>query len=828
MLHLSEILLPLPVRGTFTYSIPEDLLNKVGVGYRVIVPFGKKKYYSGVVVSIFDREESGYGFTVKSISCVIDDKPVVSVIQLEFWKWIADYYIANEGDVMNNAFPTLMKITSETYITLNPEFLGDVSDMDESVLTLVDALNNNKRLSINDVSSIVSVKNVYKYIQTLVASGIVELLEEVNNPYRPRIEEFISIDESFRNEKKMNELFDSLQKRAYRQMEFLLAYYKIAGKNANKYPEVSKKAIYDEITPDRAVMNALLKKKVITVTKRKVDRIESTANSYNVDDIVLTDSQQRALNEIKTCFVEKDTVLLHGVTSSGKTEIYFKLIDEAVRKGKQVLLLLPDIVLTTQIVTRTVDCFGHKVGVFHSKFNHNEKVEIWNAVLDNNSDYSKGYSIIVGTRSSIFLPFDNLGLIIVDDEHDYSYKQNDMQPRYNARDCAVFLSSVCHAKVVLGSATPSIESYYNAKIGRYGLVTLQERYGGLLLPEINVVDMKDCIGPGNTRTNYSPQLIDAIKLALSEKRQVLIFQNRRGFALRLECEVCGWVPTCPNCDVALIYHKAFNQLRCHYCGYHTVVPDECPKCHSHSLFMKGYGTEKVEEELQTIFPDAAIRRMDLDTTRRKHAFSDIISQFMLGEIDILVGTQMITKGLDFENVALVGVVNADSLLYYPDFRSFERAFQELMQVSGRAGRKKDRGKVIIQSFSPYHSAIVYTINNDYDKMYQSQIMERMIHKYPPLYRLIEVKMKHRDPRILDETAKTFAFMLRQELGDRVLGPEYDTIPRINNLYIKNILVKIERNATFNFYKSKFVNCYNIFLSKQEFKGISIFIDVDPY
>lgn len=825
----AEILLPLPLQETFTYQVPEDLADKLRVGVRVIVPFGKKKYYSGVVVRVFDSPDMEFGYVLKSILYVIDERPIVSEIQLSLWRWISSYYIANIGDVMNIALPAMFKISSETYITVNPDFLGEVDGFDDRVYNLLDALNENKKLTIKQVESIIDVNNVYKFIQSLVSSGVVDFVEEIKNPYRPKYEDVVEINEPFRNDTAMNELFNSLEKRSYRQMEFMLAYFKCAGAQSDQFPSIPLKLIQNEVKCDRAIANALVKKNVITISKRKVDRIEKSDASDCIDNLQLTDAQSLALEEIKTGMVDKNVILLHGVTSSGKTEIYFKLIEEAVKNKKQVLLLLPDIALTTQIVARTVNYFGHRVGVLHSKFNHNEKVEIWNSVLDNNADFDEGCNIIVGTRSSIFLPFNNLGLIIVDDEHDYSYKQNEFSPRYNARDCAVYLAGLYNSKVVLGSATPSIESYYNAKNNKYGLVTLKERYGGLTTPEIRVVDMKDEKRFDRIKAdNYSVELIDAIQAALDAKRQVLVFQNRRGFSLRLECEVCGWVPTCMNCDVSLIYHKVFNQMRCHYCGYHTEIPGACPRCHSTNLVMKGFGTEKVEEDLQTLFPDAVIKRMDLDTTRRKNAFNEIISEFTSGKIDILVGTQMITKGLDFENILLVAVVNADTLLYYPDFRAFERAFQELTQVSGRAGRKKDRGKVIIQTFSPYHSAIVYTVDNDYEKMYYSQIIERQAHKYPPLYRLINVKVKHKDPAVVNEASKVFASLLRQELGDRVLGPEYGSIPRVNNVYIKDIMIKIERNKNFAALKSKFVDIYTAFLMKPQYKGVMVVIDVDPY
>lgn len=826
----AEILLPLPIKSLFTYIIPDNLIDGIEVGVRVVVPFGKKKYYSGVVAAVRDvvaGENTEY--ELKSILFVLDSRPIVNESQLFFWKWIASYYIANLGDVMNVALPSLMKVTSETFIVINSGFSGDVSDLPPETEDVLQALLYNKKLSVAQLSSLVQVKNIYKFIQSLVIAGAVDFLEEVNNPYKPKIEEFISLTDEYQNDEALSELFDKMEKKSYKQLQFLLAYLKCAGNVSGKYPFVMKKDIYKEISPDRSIINALLKKNVITIEKRKVDRLERGNSVQNVEELQLTDAQQKVYHDIKTGFVDKNIVLLHGVTSSGKTEVYIKLIQDTLIEKRQVLILLPDIAITTQIVMRITAYFGKKVGVYHSKFNHNEKVEVWNSVLDNNEVAETGYNIIIGTRSSIFLPFNNLGLIIIDDEHDYSYKQSDVSPRYNTRDCAVYMAGVYKAKVLLCSATPSIETYFNTKNGRYGLVTLNERYGGLQLPEINVVDMKDEHRKKSlVLGNYSIGLIDEIRRTLAEKRQVLIFQNRRGFALRLECDLCGWVPTCPNCDVALIYHKSFNQMRCHYCGFYTPVYSDCPKCKGNSLSMKGYGTEKVEEELQSLFPEATIRRMDLDTTRRKNAFTEILSEFSMGKIDILVGTQMVIKGLNFENISLVGVINTDSLLYFPDFRAFERAFQDIVQVSGRAGRKKDRGKVILQTYSPYHSAIVYALDNDYQKMYQSQILDRQTHKYPPVYRLISVKIKHKDYEVVNSASAAFAMLLRQELGNRVLGPEYASIPRINDMYIKNILIKIERSKVFQQIKDRFISCYESFIAKPEYRNVRVIVDVDPY
>lgn len=825
---LAEVILPLPVKGTFTYVIPDNLHEILKIGMRVIVPFGAKKFYSGIVKTIFEENPDNISFNCKPIVSLLDDRTIINKVQLRLWTWMSEYYMSTIGEVMNNALPNLFKISSETFLTLNPNFGGDVNELENKELSLIEAINTDGKISVQKAALILELKNPYKVIFQLIQDGIVELYEEINNPYSPRFEDFITISEKYRDEDALNSVFDELQKRAYKQLEFLLSYFKYSTQKGNKFAEVSKLLIYKSIKPNPAALNALLKKGIISIERRKVNRIEAIEATDDVSHIVLSDCQEKALNDIKTAFVAKDTVLLHGVTSSGKTEIYFKLMEEAIKNKQQVLFLLPEIALTTQIVERTVKYFGKQVGVYHSKFNHSERLETWNLVLDNNINYDTGYNIIIGARSSIFLPFNNLGLIIVDEEHDYSYKQNDSSPRYNGRDSAIVLAKMIGAKVLLGSATPSVELYFNFQQGKYGLVELKERYGGLLPPEMIVIDMKDEMKNGNMKADFSLKLLSEIDKTLQKGQQVLIFQNRRGYALHLECEVCGWVPECTRCDVALIYHKVFNQMRCHYCGFHTSIPTTCPKCHSNKVFMKGTGTEQIEEELQAHFPAAVIKRMDLDTTKRKYAFSNMIADFSSGKINILVGTQMITKGLDFDNVGLVGIVSADNLLYFPDFRAFEKSFQQICQVSGRAGRKNERGKVMIQTFSPYHSAIVYAINNDYDKMYSSQISERSIHKYPPYYRLIAIKLKHSNHNVVDKAAEAFANILKQSLGDRVLGPEYHYIPRINNYYIKNILVKIERNNNYKSLRQTFTKCYDIFTENGEYRNVRISLDVDPY
>ncbi|MDL2239344.1 primosomal protein N' [Bacteroidales bacterium OttesenSCG-928-K03] len=823
-----EVVLPLPVKGSFTYLLPDEFQN-VTIGARAIVPFGNRKFYSGIIINIIETEKVKTKFELKEVIAVLDSQAIILEKQIELWKWMSSYYFATLGEVMNNALPAMFKITSETFISLHPEFAGEISTLSEAEIDLTNALMSSDKLSIKQAAELLNIKpeNIYKHIRQLISNCIIELQEEVKNPYRPMFRDNIQIAEGYRSDDKMNEVFKSLEKRSFKQLKILLSYFKHAANHDNEYPEISKKLILDDAGATHTTLNSLIEKGIIDIIKHKVSRLELAEASSTSEDIFLTDKQEEALSNIKSSFENHDVTLLHGVTSSGKTEIYFKLIAETLAQGKQVLFLLPEIALTTQIVERTVKYFGEQVGVYHSKYNHNERVEIWNAILENNKDLSKGYNIIIGARSSIFLPFDNLGLIIIDEEHDYSYKQTDMSPRYNGRDSAIFLANLFNAKVLLGSATPSIESYNNAQNDKYGLVEITERYGGLLLPETTVIDMKRKSDKNNI-SHFSTELIEKMKSVLENKKQILIYHNRRGFSLRLECEVCGWVPECIHCDVSLIYHKTFNQLRCHYCGYNKHVPSTCPNCHSEKIFMKGFGTELIEEELELLFPQAVIKRMDLDTTKRKHAFSKLIAEFSSGKIDILVGTQMITKGLDFDNVALVGIVNADNMLYFPDFRSFERSFQQICQVSGRAGRKNERGEVYIQTYSPDHKAIKYAIDNNYKGMYESQLIERKTFLYPPFVRLIDIKLKHKDPKVLDKAAEIFGDMLKRSLGKRVLGPEYHFIPRLNNQYIKSILIKIERTQDFMKLKNEFRRVYEIFSENPQFKSVRIVVDVDPY
>lgn len=819
-----DVILPLPVPGLFTYRVPFELNDQVEQWKRVVVQFGKKKIYTAIVTKVHEIPPKNYA--VKYILSILDQKPVMNNIQFEFWNWISSYYMCEPGEVMNVAIPSALKLASETSIVLNPDYNKDIDGLNEKEFLIVEALDIQKKLTLTEIENIVEQKKIIPIIKGLIEKDIIVIEEELKSRYKPKKETFIKIAKDFRSEKKLQEVFNQLEKKAFRQLEVLMTIISLSNFGQNQEKEIKQTALTKNPKFTISTIKALKDKGIIETCSKTTSRLEKSFATALPEDIELSPDQQLAYDQINESFQSHGPTLLHGVTSSGKTEIYIKLIEQALEKGKQVLYLLPEIALTTQIINRLRKYFGNKVGVYHSKYNENERVEIWNNVLQ--SDVKEtNYQIILGPRSALFLPYKNLGLIIVDEEHDYSYKQYDPAPRYNARDAAVYLGILHKAKVLLGSATPSIESYFNTKVGKYSLVELNQRYGDIQLPEILVADIKKETRQKTMKSHFSSFLLNHIHEVLHEKKQVILFQNRRGFSLRLECETCNWMPECKNCDVTLIYHKQINLLKCHYCGYSRKVPERCDSCGSTHIRMQGFGTEKVEDELAIFFPEARIRRMDLDTTRSKHAYQSIINDFEEGRIDILVGTQMVTKGLDFDNVSVVGILNADNMIHFPDFRSYERSFQLMAQVSGRAGRKNARGKVIIQSWNPYHSVIRDVIDHDYQSMYSSQILERRNFKYPPFYRLINLHLKHKDSRLLNEAAKDFAILLRDKLGKRVLGPEYPLIARIKNYYIKNILIKLEKDEHLSGYKKDIISIIDTFKQESSYKSVRIIIDVDP-
>ena len=819
-----DVILPLPLPDFFTYHVPEEWRDAVEIGKRALVPFGKNKYYSAIVYKIHENKPQGY--LVKDILSVLDEFPIVNDLQLRFWKWIADYYLCTYGEVMAAALPSVFKLASETKIRLHPEFSGEISSLTEKDVLIVTELTNKDSLTIGQIEKLLNKSYVVSQIKNLIDKGVILVLEEVEERYVPKKETFLYLDEQYSlNNTALSKLLEELEesKQTQLQADVLLLFLSLAHKDGASCIRKSDFLKYEQVTESR--ISSMIKKKILVAQSMEVSRLGGFKQKYSTESIQLNPHQQQALGEIKNLFQTHDKVLLHGVTGSGKTELYIKLIQETITAGKQVLYLLPEIALTVQIIDRLSAYFGNEIGVYHSHFNDLERAEIWNRTMKKEASE---YKIILGARSSIFLPFNNLGLIIVDEEHDFSYKQFDPTPRYNARDAAVVLAGLHNAKICFGTATPSLETYFNTQQKKYGLVTLYHRHGGLQLPEIHVINVIKEKYNNRLHSHYTQTLITAIEEALDRKEQVILFQNRRGFSLHLECGMCGYVPVCKHCDVTLTYHKYRKELRCHYCGYTDKVPNKCPQCKNNVLEMRGFGTEKVEEEIKIFFPDAKIARLDYDSTRNKNAYRRILSDFEDRKIDILVGTQMVTKGLDFENVSVVGILNADNMLNYPDFRSLERSFQLMMQVSGRAGRKNKRGLVLIQTYNPKHEIFEYLKSNDYYALFGRLLKERNIFYYPPVTRLIKITLKHKDQNILNKAAAFLAEILKSQLGKLVLGPEYPLVTRVKNLYQKNILIKLPINKQMQEHKQYIFQQTKELTSNNPFKTIKINIDVDPY
>jgi primosomal protein N' (replication factor Y) len=821
----ADIIVPIPVRGTFTYRVPLALNAEVAIGKRAIIQFGSKKIYAGIIYRV--HQEIPENYTPKYLIGILDEQPIMIPNQFRFWEWMQEYYLCHLGEVMQAALPTVFKLNSESKIALAEGFTFDKDQLNENEFLISEALSIQSKLSLTEVSSIVGFQKVLPLIKTMVEKKIVVMEEELNEKYAPKIERFMRLTTRFNDDNEMRSLMDELGKRAFKQLEIVLAYLSYTRIESVNSHEVEIKKILEKSKASHSQLKSLSEKGVFEVYDKVVSRLATYDSIKDPSSIQFTEQQHNAYEQIKEIFQYKNVVLLHGVTSSGKTELYIKLIQEELDKNKQVLFMLPEIALTTQIINRLRKFFGSKIGVYHSRYNVNERGEIWNKVLSFDESNINDYQIIIGPRSALFLPFRNLGLIIVDEEHDNSFKQFDPAPRYNARDAVIVLAGTYNAKVLLGSATPSYESYYNARIQKYGLVTLNERYGGIKLPEIKIVDIRDETRRKTMQSHFSKSLLDAVKTSLKDKEQVILFQNRRGFSLRIECDRCNWIPGCKNCDVSLIYHKKQNMLRCHYCGYAMAVPSECPDCHSTSIHMHGFGTEKVEEELGLILPEAKIARLDLDTTRSRHAFQQIIEDFENAKTNVLVGTQMVTKGLDFEKVRIVGILNADNMLSYPDFRAFENSFQLMAQVSGRAGRKGKQGIVMIQTYQPSHPILQDVVGNRYESLYERQMEIRKQFKYPPFYRLILLKLKHRDKTLLDHASTELVSELKNLFQNDVLGPEYPSVSRIKSLYIKHILIKFDKKYQASKVKELVRNTIHQFELKPHYKSVMIHIDVDP-
>ena len=814
-----DVIVPLPIASQYTYSLPPEMQGSVQVGCRVVVPFGKKKYYTGVVTKVHDSAPEGY--ETKEVEELLDESPVILPHQFQLWEWLASYYLCTLGDVFKAALPSGMKLESETIILRNEEFEAS-EPLSEAEQRLLDSLVEGKEQCVTQLQRNYGQRNILQIVKRLLEKEAVFVKEDLKRNYKPRSETRVRLLEKEMDEARMQVLFDQLG-RAKKQLSVLMKYVELSGWAGPNHPlkEVSKRELLDKSGVSSTVFNGLIEKGIFEVYSQEIGRLDKTM-LQTTELNPLNPSQQAALEKIMSAFREKNVCLLHGVTSSGKTEIYIHLIEKAVASGKQVLYLLPEIALTAQITERLRKVFGHRLGVYHSKFPDAERVEIWKKQLDD-----QAYDVILGVRSSVFLPFKRLGLVIVDEEHENTYKQQEPAPRYHARSVAIMLASMYGAKVLLGTATPNVESYFNALSGKYGLVELKERYKDIQLPHIEKVDIKELIHQKRMKGPFSPMLVQEIRKALENKEQVILFQNRRGFAPMIECHTCAWVPKCKNCDVSLTYHKGLNQLTCHYCGYTCPVPRMCPACGETDLRNRGFGTERVEDDMKMVFPEAKVARMDLDTTRTRTAYEKIIADFEQGKTDILIGTQMVSKGLDFENVSVVGILNADTMLNYPDFRSYERAFQLMAQVAGRAGRKNKQGLVILQTKSPDLPVIQQVIQNDYEQLYYDQLAERQLFRYPPFYRLVYVYLKHRKEDVLNAAAEAMATQLRAGLGERVLGPDKPPVGRIQTLFIKKMIIKVEQNASMAKVKAYLQAVQRAIIADERFRSLIVYYDVDP-
>ncbi len=814
----ADIILPLAIPNTYTYRVPYELNEHLKTGQRAIVQLGKTKLYTGIVHRIHENPPKKY--EAKYLEALLDEHPIVTETQLKLWEWIASYYCCCLGEVMIAALPASLKLASETKVLLREDAKDRLEHLTTKELQIFDALELRKVLSLAEIADIIGLKTVYPIVKSMLEKSVVAVEEEVKEKYRPKTEEYVRIAEAFRNEASLNAVMSDLG-RAPKQMDLLMGYLRWCNGKFEEGTWHKKLTLQEQTETTSAVTAQLVKKGVLESGLFEIDRLPSAHHKIEGRK-ELSAIQQKATEEIREGFKQHEVVLLHGVTSSGKTEIYCELIDEMIASGKRVLYLLPEIALTTQLITRLQKRFGDQVGVYHSRFNPQERAEVWHKLLN-----EERYQVIIGARSTVFLPFSNLGMIIIDEEHETSFKQYDPAPRYHARDLAMVLSNFHKAKVLLGSATPSVESYWQAKQGKYGLVELFTRHGEVQLPEIQVADVKKETYQKTMQANFSSLLIQNMEEAFSNKEQIILFQNRRGYSPRWQCETCGWTPMCVQCDISLTYHKSKHILSCHYCGHQESPPKKCGACGSSALKMVGFGTEKIEDDLAGIFPEKRIFRMDYDTTRSKNSYSQIINDFENGNIDVLVGTQMVTKGLDFKNVGLVGVMDASQLLYFPDFRAYERAFQLMAQVSGRAGRNKKRGKVIVQAHQPEHWVILKVIDNDYVGMYETEIKERKEFNYPPFFRLIKVTVRHVDKGLTESAANELAAWMKFAFGEMVIGPEYPSVERIRNQYNLNIMLKFSRELSQQKIKTRLMELVEDLHAQSKYRPVRVVIDVDP-
>ncbi len=809
----ADVILPFALEKNYTYAVPEEFSAALQPGMRVEVPF-RNKTYTGIIAKIHSEKPNGY--TAKSILSLPDHLHIVNKIQLEFWNWMAKYYMCSNGDVMNAALPAPYKLSSETVIVLDENAVIDTQLLEDREFIVAEALSIQKELSLKDIQQILQLKTIQPVIKALIQKGVAYIKEEMKETYSAKTEKFVILHSDYNSEETLGKLFDKLE--AFpKQLNVLMVYYQLAAQQQ----KIKKSVLIRKADASSAVLKTMIKNNIFIETDENVSRLQLYGIS-DEDEIQLNEEQIAITKKIHNLFEEKQTVLLHGVTGSGKTEVYIEFIKKSVAEGKQVLYLLPEIALTAQIINRLKKRFGSIIGVYHSKFNQSERVEIWQRVLNNE------YKIILGARSALFLPFNKLGLIIVDEEHDYSYKQHEPNPRYHARDAAIYLAHLHKGKTLLGTATPSVETYFQAVSGKFGLVTMFKRYGNMAMPEIRIVDIKEEEKNKTMQSHLSSQLIGQMQSTIKNREQIILFQNRRGYAPYLICEACGWTPRCVNCDVNLVYHKFSDELRCHYCNFKNNTYQACPACGSTRLIIKGFGTEKIEDELHYSFPESKIARLDLDSIKTKHGHEKVIRAFEDGEVDILVGTQMVTKGLDFDNVNLVGILSADQIINFSDFRASERAFQMMTQVSGRAGRKNKKGVVLIQALQTNHPVLKFVIHNDYNGFYNKEIAERREFGYPPFVRLIRLTLKHNKSEMVNRTAQFLATELRKHFGSNLLGPAIPGIPRIRNKYLSEILIKADNKKAETDRMKTFLKFEIEKLQMHPtHKRVEIIVDVDP-
>lgn len=826
----ADVVMPLPLEGTFTYALPQELSPRVRVGCRMIVPFGKRKFYSAVVIRLHSEKPD---YVTREVMELLDEQPVLLPAQLRLWQWIADYYLCSLGEVSKAALPSGMRLESESKVMLSPDCadtpLGDSSSTESrgAALLILAALAEQPEQTVAELQRVTGIHHILPPIKQLLEQGILLMKEEVRRTYKPKMVTCVRITDNYFDEAELNMLLDGMR-RMPAQSRMVLRYAEMSAlpaalalRNPQLLKEVTRQELLDTAGCTPSTLNALRSRGVLDVYQRPVGRLSAGAGMGEILMPQLSEAQQRALDEIHAQWQSHDVCLLHGVTSSGKTELYIHLIQEALAQGRQVFYLLPEIALTVQLTERLKRVFGDRLGVYHSRYPDAERVEVYQKMLS-----SEPYDIIVGVRSSVFLPFQRLGLVIIDEEHETSFKQQEPAPRYHGRNTALVLARQSGARTLLGTATPSLESYHNALTGKYGLVTLKTRYGDVRLPEIELVDIAEQRRKKFMRGPFSPRLLTLMRETLDRRQQVILFQNRRGYAPMVECHVCGWVPRCTRCDVTLTLHRSQRALTCHYCGASYPIPTSCPNCQSHELQSRGYGTERIVDGLERLFPEARIARMDLDTTRSRVGYEQLLNDFQRGLTDILVGTQMVTKGLDFQHVSLVGVLNADTMFSMPDFRSHERAFQMLAQVAGRAGRRNIQGRVVLQTYDPKTPVIQQVVQHDYEAMYTAQMQERQLFNFPPFCRLVYVYLKHRDEQVLTRLAADAAMLMRQVFGERVLGPDTPAVARVQQMHIRKLMLKVELQASMAAVRQRLRQLQAHLLAQPAYRSAQFYYDVD--